>query len=34
MSVKKNSDKSAIKRIAVLIVAGLMIIGAIILPFL
>ncbi len=34
MSVKKSSDKSAVKRIAVLIVAVLMVLGAIILPFL
>ncbi len=34
MSSKNGSDKSAIKRVAVLIVAALMIIGAIILPFL
>ncbi len=34
MSSKNSSDKSTAKRIAVLIVAGLMIVGAIILPFL
>ncbi len=33
MSSKKSSDKSTVKRVAVLIVAVLMILGAIILPF-